>query len=32
MIYKNTSEHYTINNYSAAKYYFLSILIGTRYM
>lgn len=28
MIYKNASEHYTINNYSAAKYYFLSVLIG----
>ena len=29
---QNTSEHYIINNYSAAKYYFLSILIGARYI
>jgi hypothetical protein len=26
------SEHYIINNYSAARYYFLSILIGARYI
>jgi len=28
MIYKNMSEHYIINNYSAVEYYFLSVLIG----
>jgi len=32
MICKNMSEHYIINNYSAARYYFLSILIGARYI
>lgn len=26
------SEHYIINNYSAVKYYFLSVLIGVRYI
>lgn len=26
------SEHYTINNYSAVEYYFLSVLIGVRYI
>lgn len=28
MICKNMSGNYIINNYSAAKYYFLSVLIG----
>lgn len=32
MIYKNMSEHYIINNYFAAKYYFLYILIGAQYI
>ena len=26
------SEHYIINNYYAVKYYFLSVLIGVRYI